>query len=208
MNTLRAENGSLYLYCKPIRTIHFYNDTGVIHSASSTIYNENNEAVDRLEVLQILQTDKTFKKEETEQEFVKKQMKKHINFSYVVKKRYSWKRYSWADDELIVYLYVDDEYIKVIDQKDRTEISLYDYSLSRGYTYINDITLEIDGKIVKHSENRNYEEKPDETLIAQAKAVFEKVNKFTYIKEGEFNRIFNRFELVERKEPLLKKDEV
>lgn len=203
METLYAQNGTLYLYQRPVKTIHFYNDTGVIHSCSSTIYDENNEAISSLEVLQVLKTDKTFKKEETEQEFVNKQMKKKINFSYMVKKSYSW-----DDDKRILYLYVDNEYIKVIDQKDRIEVGLFDYSLSRGYTYINDITLEIDGKVVKHSECTKYEEKPDETLIAQAKAVFEKVQRLSYIREEEFNKIFNRYELVERKEPLLKKDEV
>lgn len=203
METLYAQNGTLYLYQRPVKTIHFYNDTGVIHSCSSTIYDENNEAISSLEVLQVLKTDKTFKKEETEQEFIQKQMKKKINFSYMVKKSYSW-----DDDKRILYLYVDNEYIKVLEQKDRIEVGLFDYSLSRGYTYINDITLEIDGKVVKHSECTKYEEKPDETLIAQAKAVFEKVQRLSYIREEEFNKIFNRYELVERKEPLLKKDEV
>ena len=204
METIYAERGTLYLYQRPIRVIHFYNETGVIHSCyASTLYDKFNNEVDSLEVLQVLKTDKTFKKEETEQEFVQKQMKKKINFSYMVKKSYSW-----DDDKRVVYLYVDNEYIKVIDQKDRTEVGLYDYSLSRGYTHIHDITLEIDGKVVKHSERRNYEEKPDEILITQAKEVFEKVQRLAYIKEEEFNKIFNRFELVERKEPLLKKDEV
>ena len=203
METLYAQNGTLYLYQRPVKTIHFYNDTGVIHSCSSTIYDENNEAISSLEVLQVLKTDKTFKKEETEQEFIQKQMKKKINFSYMVKKSYSW-----DDDKRILYLYVDNEYIKVLEQKDRIEVGLFDYSLSRGYTYINDITLEIDGKVVKHSECTKYEEKPDETLIAQAKAVFEKVQRLSYIREEEFNKIFNRYKLVERKEPLLKKDEV
>lgn len=203
METLYAQNDTLYLYQRPVKTIHFYNETGVIHSCSSTIYDENNEAISSLDVLQVLKTDKTFKKEETEQEFIQKQMKKKINFSYMVKKSYSW-----DDDKRIVYLYVDNEYIKVLEQKDRIEVGLFDYSLSRGYTYLNDITLEIDGKVVKHSECTKYEEKPDETLIAQAKAVFEKVQRLSYIREEEFNKIFNRYELVERKEPLLKKDEV
>ena len=161
METLYAQNGTLYLYQRPVKTIHFYNDTGVIHSCSSTIYDENNEAISRLEVLQVLKTDKTFKKEETEQEFIQKQMKKKINFSYMVKKSYSW-----DDDKRILYLYVDNEYIKVLEQKDRIEVGLFDYSLSRGYTYINDITLEIDGKVIfDYLDSKDTKDKPGRFVV-------------------------------------------
>lgn len=192
------------LHSTPIQVIHFYNETGVIHSCRSDIKTETGENAERINVLQVLKTDKSFRKEETEQEFVNKQMKKKINFSYLHnKKEYSYSQFR-AVDKIILYLYVDNEFIKVVEQKDRTEVQLCDYDLSRLYYFNNDITLDIDGQIVKHTEFTGSKKEVEEELNKQAEDIYKNLSHIYGLRREEFNKLFNEYEIVKRQEPLLK----
>ena len=185
-----------------INKITFYDDNGIVHVCGNDIRTaDGKDTADELNLLQILKTDKSFRKPETEQEFINKQMKKKINFSYIGKEK------GWYDHEnkLELFVYVDNDFVKVVDKKSRVEIGLNDYDFSKSYSYYTDITLDIDGQIVKHTSSDKYEVVAQEDLQKQAKALFDEVVRISYIHESEFNRIFNEYELVKRKTPLLTK---
>ena len=192
--------GNFRLDSRYINKITFYDDNGIVHVCDKKIYKEDNkEDVEQLSILQVLKTDKSFRKPETEQEFINKQMKKKINFSYIGKEK------RWYDDEnkLELFIYVDNEFVKLISKKQRVEVCLHEYNFTKGYTYYTDVTLEVDGQIIKNTSCNKHEVIDQTELQAQAKALFDEVVRVSYIQESEFNRIFNEYELVKRKTPLL-----
>ena len=90
METLYKGNygGEFRLDGRYINKITFYDDNGIVHVCDNDIRKEDNkEDVEQLSILQVLKTDKSFRKPETEQEFINKQMKKKINFSYIGKEK-------------------------------------------------------------------------------------------------------------------------
>ena len=204
METLYKGNygGEFRLDSRYINKITFYDDNGIVCVYNKDIYKEDNkEEVEQLNILQVLKTDKSFRKQETEQEFINKQMKKKINFSYIGKEK------KWYDNEnkLELFIYVDNEFVKLISKKQRVEVCLHEYDFTKGYTYYTDVTLEVDGQIIKNTSYDKHEVIDQTELQAQAKALFDEVVRVSYIQESEFNRIFNEYELVKRKAPLLTK---
>ena len=202
METLYKGNygGEFRLDGRYINKITFYDDNGILCVCNKDIYKEDNkEEVEQLNNLQVLKTDKSFRKQETEQEFINKQMKKKINFSYIGKEK------KWYDNEnkLELFIYVDNEFVKLISKKQRVEVCLHEYDFTKGYTYYTDVTLEVDGQIIKNTSYDKHEVVDQTELQAQAKALFDEVVRVSYIQESEFNRIFNEYELVKRKAPLL-----
>ena len=202
METLYKGNygGEFRLDGRYINKITFYDDNGIVCVCNKDIYKEDNkEEVEQLNILQVLKTDKSFRKQETEQEFINKQMKKKINFSYIGKEK------KWYDNEnkLELFIYVDNEFVKLISKKQRVEVCLHEYDFTKGYTYYTDVTLEVDGQIIKNTSNDKYERVDQTELQAQAKALFDEVVRVSYIQESEFNRIFNQYKLVKRDTPLL-----
>ena len=194
--------GGLILDGRYINKITFYDDNGIVHVCDSDIRKEDNkENVEQLGILQVLKTDKSFRKPETEQEFINKQMKKKINFSYIGKE----KRWYDSENKLELFIYVDNEFVKLISKKQRVEVCLHEYDFTKGYTYYTDVTLEVDGQIIKNTSYDKHEVIDQTELQAQAKALFDEVVRVSYIQESEFNRIFNEYELVKRKAPLLTK---
>ena len=202
METLYKGNygGEFRLDGRYINKITFYDDNGIVHVCNNDIRKEDNkEDVEQLSILQVLKTDKSFRKPETEQEFINKQMKKKINFSYIGKE----KRWYNNENKLELFIYVDNEFVKLISKKQRVEVCLHEYDFTKGYTYYTDVTLEVDGQIIKNTSNDKYERVDQTELQAQAKALFDEVVRVSYIQESEFNRIFNEYEFVKRKTPLL-----
>ena len=202
METLYKGNygGEFRLDGRYINKITFYDDNGIVCVCNKDIYKEDNkEEVEQLNILQVLKTDKSFRKPETEQEFINKQMKKKINFSYIGKEK------KWYDNEnkLELFIYVDNEFVKLISKKQRVEVCLHEYDFTKGYTYYTDVTLEVDGQIIKNTSYDKHEVVDQTELQAQAKALFDEVVRVSYIQESEFNRIFNEYEFVKRKTPLL-----
>ena len=202
METLYKGNygGEFRLDSRYINKITFYDDNGIVCVCNKDIYKEDNkEEVEQLNILQVLKTDKSFRKQETEQEFINKQMKKKINFSYIGKEK------KWYDNEnkLELFIYVDNEFVKLISKKQRVEVCLHEYDFTKGYTYYTDVTLEVDGQIIKNTHYDKHEVVDQTELQEQAKALFDEVVRVSYIQESEFNRIFNEYELVKRKTPLL-----
>ena len=200
METLYKGNygGEFRLDSRYINKITFYDDNGIVCVCNKDIYKEDNkEEVEQLNILQVLKTDKSFRKQETEQEFTNKQMKKKINFSYIGKEK------RWYNDEnkLELFIYVDNEFVKLISKKQRVEVCLHEYDFTKGYTYYTDVTLEVDGQIIKNTSYDKHEVIDQTELQAQAKALFDEVVRVSYIQESEFNRIFNEYELVKRKRP-------
>ena len=204
METLYKGNygGEFRLDSRYINKITFYDDNGIVCVCNKDIYKEDNkEEVEQLNILQVLKTDKSFRKQETEQEFINKQMKKKINFSYIGKEK------KWNDNEnkLELFIYVDNEFVKLISKKQRVEVCLHEYDFTKGYTYYTDVILEVDGQIIKNTSYDKHEVVDQTELQEQAKALFDEVVRVSYIQESEFNRIFNEYELVKRKAPLLTK---
>ena len=204
METLYKGNygGEFRLDGRYINKITFYDDNGIVHVCNNDIRKEDNkEDVEQLNILQVLKTDKSFRKQETEQEFINKQMKKKINFSYIGKEK------RWYNDEnkLELFIYVDNEFVKLISKKQRVEVCLHEYDFTKGYTYYTDVILEVDGQIIKNTSYDKHEVIDQTELQAQAKALFDEVVRVSYIQESEFNRIFNEYELVKRDTPLLTK---
>ena len=202
METLYKGNygGEFRLDSRYINKITFYDDNGIVCVCNKDIYKEDNkEEVEQLNILQVLKTDKSFRKQETEQEFINKQMKKKINFSYVGKEK------KWYDNEnkLELFIYVDNEFVKLISKKQRVEVCLHEYDFTKGYTYYTDVTLEVDGQIIKNTSYDKHEVVDQTELQEQAKALFDEVVRVSYIQESEFNRIFNQYKLVKRDTPLL-----
>ena len=202
MDTLYKGNygGEFRLDGRYINKITFYDDNGIVHVCDNDIRKEDNkEDVEQLSILQVLKTDKSFRKPETEQEFINKQMKKKINFSYIGKE----KRWDKNENKLELFIYVDNEFVKLISKKQRVEVCLHEYDFTKGYSYYTDVTLEVDRQIIKNTSNDKYERVDQTELQAQAKALFDEVVRVSYIQESEFNRIFNEYEFVKRKTPLL-----
>ena len=202
METLYKGNygGEFRLDSRYINKITFYDDNGIVCVCNKDILKEDNkEEVEQLNILQVLKTDKSFRKQETEQEFINKQMKKKINFSYIGKEK------KWNDNEnkLELFIYVDNEFVKLISKKQRVEVCLHEYDFTKGYTYFTDVILEVDGQIIKNTIYDKHEVVDQTELQEQAKALFDEVVRVSYIQESEFNRIFNEYELVKRKTPLL-----
>ena len=202
METLYKGNygGEFRLDSRYINKITFYDDNGIVCVCNKDIYKEDNkEEVEQLNILQVLKTDKSFRKQETEQEFINKQMKKKINFSYIGKEK------KWYDNEnkLELFIYVDNEFVKLISKKQRVEVCLHEYDFTKGYTYFTDVILEVDGQIIKNTSYDKHEVIDQTELQEQAKALFDEVVRVSYIQESEFNRIFNQYKLVKRDTPLL-----
>ena len=202
METLYKGNygGEFRLDSRYINKITFYDDNGIVCVCNKDIYKEDNkEEVEQLNILQVLKTDKSFRKQETEQEFINKQMKKKINFSYIGKEK------KWYDNEnkLELFIYVDNEFVKLISKKQRVEVCLHEYDFTKGYTYFTDVILEVDGQIIKNTSYDKHEVVDQTELQEQAKALFDEVVRVSYIQESEFNRIFNQYKLVKRDTPLL-----
>ena len=202
MDTLYKGNygGEFRLDGRYINKITFYDDNGIVCVCNKDIYKEDNkEEVEQLNILQVLKTDKSFRKQETEQEFINKQMKKKINFSYIGKEK------KWYDNEnkLELFIYVDNEFVKLISKKQRVEVCLHEYDFTKGYTYFTDVILEVDGQIIKNTSYDKHEVVDQTELQAQAKALFDEIVRVSYIQESEFNRIFNQYKLVKRDTPLL-----
>ena len=202
METLYKGNygGEFRLDSRYINKITFYDDNGIVCVCNKDIYKEDNkEEVEQLNILQVLKTDKSFRKQETEQEFINKQMKKKINFSYIGKEK------KWYDNEnkLELFIYVDNEFVKLISKKQRVEVCLHEYDFTKGYTYYTDVILEVDGQIIKNTSYDKHEVVDQTELQEQAKALFDEVVRVSYIQESEFNRIFNQYKLVKRDTPLL-----
>ena len=202
METLYKGNygGEFRLDGRYINKITFYDDNGIVCVCNKDIYKEDNkEEVEQLNILQVLKTDKSFRKQETEQEFINKQMKKKINFSYIGKEK------KWYNDEnkLELFIYVDNEFVKLISKKQRVEVCLHEYDFTKGYTYFTDVILEVDGQIIKNTSYDKHEVVDQTELQEQAKALFDEVVRVSYIQESEFNRIFNQYKLVKRDTPLL-----
>ena len=202
METLYKGNygGEFRLDSRYINKITFYDDNGIVCVCNKDIYKEDNrEDVEQLNILQVLKTDKSFRKQETEQEFINKQMKKKINFSYIGKEK------KWYDNEnkLELFIYVDNEFVKLISKKQRVEVCLHEYDFTKGYTYFTDVILEVDGQIIKNTSYDKHEVIDQTELQEQAKALFDEVVRVSYIQESEFNRIFNQYKLVKRDTPLL-----
>ena len=202
METLYKGNygGEFRLGSRYINKITFYDDNGIVCVCNKDIYKEDNkEDVEQLNILQVLKTDKSFRKQETEQEFINKQMKKKINFSYIGKEK------RWYNDEnkLELFIYVDNEFVKLISKKQRVEVCLHEYDFTKGYTYFTDVILEVDGQIIKNTSYDKHEVVDQTELQEQAKALFDEVVRVSYIQESEFNRIFNQYKLVKRDTPLL-----
>ena len=192
--------GEFRLDSRYINKITFYDDNGIVCVCNKDIYKEDNkEEVEQLNILQVLKTDKSFRKQETEQEFINKQMKKKINFSYIGKEK------KWYDNEnkLELFIYVDNEFVKLISKKQQVEVCLHEYDFTKGYTYFTDVILEVDGQIIKNTSYDKHEVIDQTELQAQAKALFDEVVRVSYIQESEFNRIFNQYKLVKRDTPLL-----
>ena len=201
METLYRGNygGEFRLGSRYINKIIFYDDNGIICVCNKDIYKEDNkEEVEQLNILQVLKTDKSFRKQETEQEFINKQMKKKINFSYIGKEK------KWYDNEnkLELFIYVDNEFVKLISKKQRVEVCLHEYDFTKGYTYFTDVILEVDGQIIKNTSYDKHEVVDQTELQEQAKALFDEIVRVSYIQESEFNRIFNQYKLVKRDTPL------
>ena len=202
METLYKGNygGEFRLDGRYINKITFYDDNGIVCVCSKDIYKEDNkENVEQLSILQVFKTDKSFRKPETEQEFINKQMKKKINFSYIGKE----KRWYNNENKLELFIYVDNEFVKLISKKQRVEVCLHEYDFTKGYTYYTDVTLEVDGQIIKNTSYDKHEVVDQTELQKQAKALFDEVVRVSYIQESEFNRIFNQYKLVKRDTPLL-----
>ena len=202
METLYKGNygGEFRLDGRYINKITFYDDNGIVHVCDKEIHKEDNkEDVEQLNILQVLKTDKSFRKQETEQEFINKQMKKKINFSYIGKE----KRWYDRENKLELFIYVDNEFVKLISKKQRVEVCLHEYDFTKGYTYFTDVILEVDGQIIKNTSYDKHEVIDQTELQAQAKALFDEVVRVSYIQESEFNRIFNQYKLVKRDTPLL-----
>ena len=202
METLYRGNygGEFRLGSRYINKITFYDDNGIVCVCNKDIYKEDNkEDVEQLNILQVLKTDKSFRKQETEQEFINKQVKKKINFSYIGKEK------KWNDNEnkLELFIYVDNEFVKLISKKQRVEVCLHEYDFTKGYTYFTDVILEVDGQIIKNTSYDKHEVVDQTELQEQAKALFDEVVRVSYIQESEFNRIFNQYKLVKRDTPLL-----
>ena len=202
METLYKGNygGEFRLDSRYINKITFYDDNGIVCVCNKDIYKEDNkEEVEQLNILQVLKTDKSFRKQETEQEFINKQMKKKINFSYIGKEK------RWYNDEnkLELFIYVDNEFVKLISKKQRVEVCLHEYDFTKGYTYFTDVILEVDGQIIKNTSYDKHEVIDQTELQEQAKVLFDEVVRVSYIQESEFNRIFNQYKLVKRDTPLL-----
>ena len=202
METLYKGNygGEFRLDGRYINKITFYDDNGIVCVCNKDIYKEDNkEEVEQLNILQVLKTDKSFRKQETEQEFINKQMKKKINFSYIGKEK------KWYDNEnkLELFIYVDNEFVKLISKKQRVEVCLHEYDFTKGYTYYTDVILEVDGQIIKNTSYDKHEVVDQTELQEQAKTLFDEVVRVSYIQESEFNRIFNQYKLVKRDTPLL-----
>ena len=202
METLYRGNygGELRLDGRYINKITFYDDNGIVCVCNKDILKEDNkEEVEQLNILQVLKTDKSFRKQETEQEFINKQVKKKINFSYIGKEK------KWYDNEnkLELFIYVDNEFVKLISKKQRVEVCLHEYDFTKGYTYFTDVILEVDGQIIKNTSYDKHEVVDQTELQEQAKALFDEVVRVSYIQESEFNRIFNQYKLVKRDTPLL-----
>ena len=81
--------------------------------------------------------------------------------------------------------------------------SLETTAFTKGYTYFTDVTLEVDGQIIKNTSYDKHEVVDQTELQEQAKALFDEVVRVSYIQESEFNRIFNQYKLVKRDTPLL-----
>ena len=202
METLYKGNygGEFRLDGRYINKITFYDDNGIVCVCNKDIYKEDNkEEVEQLNILQVLKTDKSFRKSETEQEFINKQMKKKINFSYIGKE----KRWYNNENKLELFIYVDNEFVKLISKKQRVEVCLHEYDFTKGYTYYTDVILEVDGQIIKNTSYDKHEVVDQTELQEQAKALFDEIVRVSYIQESEFNRIFNQYKLVKRDTPLL-----
>ena len=198
METLRTSTYSshLTLNSNAINHINFYNSNNeIIHTAYDRLMTEtDHEFAGELNILQVLNTGKSFRKEETKQAFINKMLQKHINFAYT----------DFSTKTLELFLYVDNEFIKVVKEEETTKMHPCSYDLTKTYTTTKTITLDIYNKIVKDKQTveSNTVQMPE--VQEQAKKLYEELkDNYIFMQEHIFNELFNKYELVKREKPLL-----
>lgn len=189
-------------YGDVINQFIFYNKDGIICTADyDSLEDVDGNRFTDFNVLQVLKTEKTFRKEETEQAFVNKQMKKGINFSIPLKDK-TW----YGDTRVKLFLYVDNEFITIKEQVKSKSETVYASILEKAVYNYTTYTFEIDGKIavLKHLDTIDHVKY--EEIKQQAKELFNEVYRIAYIDNEKFNQIFNEYELVRRETPLIRKE--
>lgn len=202
MNTIQEHyRFSLYThnYNYVIDKIHFYNETGIVHTSEFPLKDTKDEKVKSFRVADITDINKTFRKEETYKKFLSKMFTSKTNFTLPTKKEILGVPY------VTLFLYIDNENIKLLKQETSTEESLQEYNFDKIIWHyitstlsINDITIK--DKRLNKSEIVNYED-----LQKEARKMYQEVKNVCYgISESDFFKLFNQYELVKRQGPLLK----
>ena len=184
-----------------INKIHFYNETGIIHTSEFPLKDEKGEIVKAFKVASITDFNKTFRKEETYKKFLNKMFASKTNFTLPTKKDIFGIPY------VDLFIYIDNESVILLKQETSTEESLHAYNFDKFVNHYTTSTLSINNVTIvdKHLDRIevvNYKE-----LQEQARKVYQDI-KDTYnlygINESDFFKLFNQYELIKRKEPLMK----
>ena len=180
-----------------IEEISFYDDNGIIIS-STDLKDSDNKQLQEFKVLEILEENKVFRKDEVKQKFIDKCMKKKINFSHVYKTNNLW------GNTYHLYIYVDNEFLKLVDKKKEVKTTYNACAFSRHYTTFCTCTFNSLGEVFKAHSIESFEAVEDKKLQEQANKIFQEcISPLAYISQSEFNRIYNEYDLVKREAPLL-----
>ena len=182
---------NFYVNYEP-NTVTFYDDNGVIFRTNST-YSLKYDDSKPIKVLNILKNKSKFRKAETRNAFIEKCMKEKINFYYQ----------NAGGVYPHLYLYVDNEYIKLIKEDTYTKIEPNESTLELLYYEVANVELEIFGVHVTGSEIRLDKIEKQEELAKQATELYNEINEYVYIGKNSINALFNRYKLVKRDTPLL-----
>ena len=182
-----------------INNIHFYNETGIVHTSEFPLKNEKGEAIKTFKVTDITTIDKTFRKEETYKKFLDKMLATKTNFTIITKKDILGVPY------VNLFLYIDNENIKLLKQEANIEESLQERNLDKIVFHYTTSTLLINNITVIDKYLDKVETVPYKELQEQARKMYQEIKNICYgLDESNFFKIFNQYELIKRKKPLLK----
>lgn len=187
MTVLQAYGIGRYYYFNDnaIKNIIFYNDNGIILETKQGWLEEKGDitAIECGEIANRNKINLTRK-----ENFVIKTTEKH-----------------WANNkaELSLYLYVDDDKIKVEKTKDRVMTYQNEYNLSYSYNYLDTFEGVVHGQKFCVEISTKYET-VEIAEKQQAKELFESLKDKVHIDESDFYRLYNLCEISKRNTALIK----
>ncbi len=199
METLRNRflGSSYILDDKLVDSITFFNKDGILITEQRGCLTRTNlgGSVSSLSVLNILRC-VGFRSEEKRQKFIEKQINKDEPVNFAIHK-------GGKNGMFDLFLYVDNEYIKMLAYSDYDQPSVHEATLTKEIMKMRKCAFKICNESVEVTQYMGVVPVDTSEIQKQALELFDKIYEVAYIQKDRFFEIFNLCEIKLRDKPLL-----